>query len=346
MATSKLFNIKITGRDVVGFALSGGLLWLTWQQSCIAEEGMHIEKNTWLWILLAMVAFMLSIVLHSWRCWLVWKDRNGTKASLGNTATSLLLGNFFNAVLPGNVGEALRAWHFSRKTGVGVWKAAAGIIAEKFVDTQIYLTVLLPVIFWWHTSWREPIFLTLYFVAFLIGIANIIYLMTLWSLKFRRLIFSAIPTIVVRNRLYRTYSHLLMHLHFLYREKRLAPYVFVGYVLLCLNMLQYFAVLKAAGVEDKLHQPAIVFLIAVVMVIINVTPSAPGSIGLVHFGVFATLTLAAKILNAPQQGNVFAASGIYLHLSYFIPESIVGAWVVWRERNLIMNWNRPHLKSN
>jgi hypothetical protein len=68
------------------------------------------------------------------------------------------------------------------------------------------------------------------------------------------------------------------------------------------------------------------------MVIIGVVPSAPSNVGVVHYGIYATLIAAAAVLNvnvSEIMKHSFAVASIYLHLSYFLPEVFIGGIFTW-----------------
>lgn len=329
---------KISWRDIIGFAISAGLLWLTWQQSGLGKETIHFSTNAYIYLPAAMLAFLLSIAVHIFRAHQLWQGVG--QSSPQKIATSLIIGNFFNVLLPGNLGEGIRAWHYHRKAKVSLWQSAAGIITEKFVDAQLYMITLLLLLIVWNQALNTPIFFILTLVGLAIFIVDSALLLILKRPLFEKKLWQLIPIKKLRQSLFRTYKHLWMHLKKLLTEKRLFIFSIMGYAIFSLNLVQYWCVLKATGIMASYTSIQIIFLIAMVMVVINVTPSAPGSAGVVHYGIFATLTLAADILHLPQLGATFALAGIYLHLSYFIPESIMGAYMLWHERNLLTQWKQ------
>jgi uncharacterized protein (TIRG00374 family) len=335
-AQSRGRMLGIGWRDAAGFALSAGLLWLTWHRSGIAEEGLQVEGDAWFWLLCAMAVFLASLGVHVMRAHLLWKDNSSI--TYATVAKSLFIGNFFNVVLPGNLGEAVRAWHFHRRARVGFWESVAGILTEKFVDAQLYALALVLLFVLWFEAWAEPVFVVLFAVWFGIAAVNATLLLFRFRPAVEKMAWALVPGKVVRRSLFRAYRHLFAHVTYLRGKGCFWPFFLQGYVMLGLSALQYYFVLKAAGLHGPINGLDTVFLIAMVMVVINVTPSAPGSAGVVHYGIFATLTLAAELQGLPQQGAAFAMAGVHLHLSYFLPESFIGAWLVWSDRALLTDW--------
>lgn len=318
---------------MVGFALSAGLLWLTWHQSSITLADWRFTATTAIHLAGAVLVFLAGLGVHVYRAHLLWKSYQ--PLSVGTVAGSLLIGNFFNVVLPGNLGEVVRAWHFHRKVKVSFWKSAAGIITEKFVDAQLFLAALLLLFVLWRQAWHEAVLQALFVVWAGIWVANGVLWLMLKNPAAEKKLWAIVPGKVLRKSLFRTFRYLIQHVVQLKKNGRLTGFSLIGYLLLACNMLQYYFVLKAAGITYPMNTAGTLFLLAMVMVVINVTPSAPGSAGVVHYGIFATLMLAARWLHLPQQPAAFALAGVYLHLSYFLPESLMGAYMVWRERKVL-----------
>jgi hypothetical protein len=115
------------------------------------------------------------------------------------------------------------------------------------------------------------------------------------------------------------------------------------YFLLCavfffLNILQFLLLMKVAGVAEPVAGLYSSFLIAMSIMIIAIIPSAPSNIGVMHYGIYATLILAANQYGLSSDGpslKSYALFAIYLHLSYVIPEVVLGIIFVVKERRLM-----------
>ncbi len=328
--------LKIKWRDISGFIISGGLFWLTWHQSGIKLNQNSFSATTVGLLSLAIVAFLFTLVVHIFKASLLW--RKNTLAKPSAIATSLFIGNFFNVVLPGNLGEAIRAWHFQLKCRVSIWQSTAGIIAEKFVDANLFATMIALFFLLRPTTWLHPVFLGLIMLFFGIIFADIVLYILVKKPRSAKRIWRMTPSIWLRKQLYKTFRCFVHHFENLQKNGHLWTFSTLGYLMFLLNMVQYYLVFRAAGVSADLNTPFTLFLVSLVMVVINVTPSAPGSAGVVHYGIFATLMLTADLSHLPQQPIEFAMAGVLLHLSYFIPESCIGAYYIWRERNTLATW--------
>ena len=103
-------------------------------------------------------------------------------------------------------------------------------------------------------------------------------------------------------------------------------------------MVHYYWVLRASGTAAELNNFSTLYLISLVMIVVSILPSAPSSAGVVHYGIYASLLLAASMNQlslTPALKQNFALVSIYLHLSYFIPEIILGVFYLWKERKLL-----------
>lgn len=332
--------LKIKWRDIAGFSISAGLLWLTWYQSGIKLSQISFSATTVGLLSYAMLAFLFTLVVHIFKASLLWKKN--ALATPSAIATSLFIGNFFNVVLPGNLGEAIRAWHFHLKCRVSIWQSTAGIIAEKFVDANLFATMIALFFLIRPSNWLQPVFLGLIILFFGVIFVDIILFILVKRLKSAKKIWQLIPSKWLRKQLYRTFRCFVHHFENLQKNGHLWTFSSLGYLMFFLNMVQYYLVLRAAGVSTALNTPLTLFLVSLVMVVINVTPSAPGSAGVVHYGIFATLMLTAELSHLPQQPIEFAMAGVLLHLSYFIPESCIGVYYIWRERDTLATWRKNH----
>jgi uncharacterized protein (TIRG00374 family) len=332
--------LKIKWRDIVGFIISGGLLWLTWYQSGIKLSQISFSATTVGLLSYAMLAFLFTLVVHIFKASLLWKSNALARPSA--IATSLFIGNFFNVVLPGNLGEAIRAWHFHLKCRVSIWQSTAGIIAEKFVDANLFITAIILFFSIWPNSLQQPKFLWLIMLLLGVIFVDIILYILIKKPRAAKIIWRLTPSKWLRKQLYKTFRCFVHHFENLQKNGHLWTFSSLGYLMFLLNMVQYYLVFRAAGVSTALNTPLTLFLVSLVMVVINVTPSAPGSAGVVHYGIFATLMLTAELSHLQQQPIEFAMAGMLLHLSYFIPESCIGAYYIWRERDTLATWKKNH----
>ena len=90
--------------------------------------------KTLLYFGLSCLSFLLMTLIHAYRTQIIFIDENTTWKST-KALKSLILGNFYNCLLPGNLGEGIRAYHFSKENRISFNKT----LAVFFVDFLTFL---------------------------------------------------------------------------------------------------------------------------------------------------------------------------------------------------------------
>lgn len=278
-----------------------------------------------------MLVFLLSVWLQAQRIKISWQVYFQTKKP--DTLNGIMIGNFYNALLPGNLGELIRARHFSKKNQTTYLKALASQVVEKYIDAfnfVIYVALLLSC---GINSW------SLVFAGIIVLAISLLYVVIIFNRKVEHFLLSKALRFLIAGRwilkLHITVKTFLR----LLSAKQLFNYLLLGYFMFLLNVLQYFLVMQVVNLPDELNSMLFAFLVAVSMIIVLIIPSAPGNVGVVHLGVYSTLLWAATRLGLDINDSLkqsLAAYTIYLHLSYFIPEIVVGFFVLLKERKWII----------
>ena len=324
-------------RSIIGFGISALLFFFTIQKSGLRVSDIKLNSSQALYFTSAIFVFIFSLWLYSLRAGLIWKGQTNGDKSI-QTYRSLLLGNFYNCILPGNLGEGVRAWHFSRKNNKSFSSSLAGIVTEKWLDAQVF-AVLIGIYFLFSNPTFNFITYSLFYTAAAIVLMSALHFFMLRNKKLERLLWSWVLRLKVVGRfLYRLYLQTNNHLIRMKKVNANWGFVFYFILIFSLNVIQFYLLEKAAGIEFPVAGFHSAYLVSLSMMIIAFIPSAPGSIGVLHFGVYSVLYYSATefgvLINslATQQ---FALFSIYAHLSFLIPESILGGFVLFIERREI-----------
>jgi uncharacterized membrane protein YbhN (UPF0104 family) len=124
----------------------------------------------------------------------------------------------------------------------------------------------------------------------------------------------------------------------LIKRKLIVKYLMYCSVVYVLNALQFLVLLKCAGVTGPVVSIYSVCLISLSMMIIAIIPSAPGNIGVLHYGIYSVLLFAAAQYGVHPEASdllAYARFAVYVHLSYLIPEVIVGGICLIKERKVV-----------
>ena len=281
---------------------------------------------------------MLAIYIQSLRAKIVWRQNGSRKAPI-DTYNGLIIGNFYNCILPGNLGEGVRAHHFAQKHRVGFARSLAAIFTEKWIDAQMFV-LLSVLLFTWHPFTGHYVFYAIGGTCGAVLVLTVLYRsmrthraaekklwkMLLWALgKAGRF-------------LYRLYRHTTLHIAHIKQRGMMPQYILLGLVVLVFNITQFWLLLQAADVRFPVGGAYTAYLTAVGMMIIAFIPSAPSNIGVLHYGVYSLLLVSAAQQGISPQGDDlqrYALFAVYVHLSYFVPEVLLGVLFLIRERRVV-----------
>lgn len=329
----KGFNLQ----SVIGFAISGALLWLLFKNSGLQWQQIQLHGVQWCYFGGAVAVFVFSLTLYALRAQLIWQS---PARSLGSIYAyeSLVLGNFYNCLLPGNLGEGMRAWHFSRKNKVPFSRALAGILTEKWLDAQVF-AVLTVILFCLKPFPSHYVSYALGFTALAVAGLTVLHMLFLYSRATEKFVWRVVMLAGKPGKyLFKLYTHTNAHLKTMRLQGNLWRFVVFFVLIFFFNALQFYLLLKASGIQPPVAGTYTAYLIALSMMIIAFIPSAPGNVGVLHYGVYTVLILAAGqygLTPAPLDLQHFALFGIYAHLSFLLPETLMGIVVLIKERKVI-----------
>lgn len=324
-------------RTAIGFVISAFFLWLTFRDINFSSFKIIPHRQSLVFLFAAMLVLLLSVWLQSLRMKLFWLAPNRKWKTI-NTLESLLIGNFYNSIIPGNLGEGVKAWHFSRKNNLSFMRSIAALLTEKWLDAHLFLLFGL-VLFCFQPFQSHFIHYSIITVmATVISLSLLYFVMQkfrwakkkIWSIAFLYKK-AGVP-------LFKTYLHVCFFLKFLWQKKTLLLFLLIGHGVFALNVLQYYLLFKAAAITLPIGSWATAYLVSISMVVIIAIPSAPGNIGVLHYGVYSSLILAAHSYGIVPDAallQTFALYTVYLYLSCFIPEVLLGLIVVIKERKML-----------
>lgn len=333
---------KFSLRSIPGFAISAVLLWLAIHQSGLELRSIRMSVTEATYFAGSIFAFVLATWFQSMRAKIVWLKR-GSDWQEPATFSSLSIGNFYNCVLPGNLGDAVRAWHFSRRQRIPFASAVASIITEKWLDAQMFV-IIACILFAISPFTGDYIFLAIYYTALAAVLLGTLYLLMLRYVLLEKFLWRIVCTLRRPGRfLYRIYKYASWQMAGIRQNGFVTAYLFFCVGAFLLNVLQFFLLLKAAGISGPVASVYTAYLTAVSMMIIAFIPSAPSNVGVLHYGLYLVLILAAKIHGAATDHAVlqsYALFGIYTHLSFLVPEVVVGGICLLWDGQYLYGW-RP-----
>lgn len=322
---------------LLSFCISGVLLWLTIKSSGLVLQKLALSGTQLAYFAAAVFSFVLATWVQSVRAKLFWvSDRRRFKDI--HAYKSLVVGNFYICLLPGNLGEGMRAWHFSKKNKVPFSRSLAAVLAEKWIDAQAFVLLAL-ILFSMKAFYRHYISYAIAGTAIVVMVLSVIYTLMRRYRHLEKALWGVVLMLKKPGRfLYRLYWHTICHLSNVRKQGHIGGYVLLCLIIISLNLLQFYLLLKCAGITGDECSFYTAFLAATSMMIIAFVPSAPSNVGVLHYGIYSVLLMAAAQYNY-KPGSMdlqnYALYAVYLHLSLVMPEIVIGAVVLVLERKIM-----------
>ncbi|MCF8256212.1 MAG: flippase-like domain-containing protein [Flavobacteriales bacterium] len=327
---------KARWQDVIGLGISGLLFWLTFRNTSSEIWNLRLTPGQLCLLSVSMLSFVLTTAVQAYRMrWFIAND--GRPMSSSSAFSSLYIGGFYNALLPGNLGELVKGRHFAMKNRIHFSTAMACWVAEKFAD-GITMAVLATVLL---LSPLESTPLRWVILIPVVGAAVSIVFLTvaLASPGLLKQLFRLIPS--KRLAVFMLRSFLIFKGRLFGKDWKI-PAVFVSGALLMgvLNAVNFGLNLHVAGVPSELITPGNLTVFVLLVAVVMFVPSAPSSVGVIHFGIYSALVVMAEIEGfaiTQELKDTFVFTSVLFHLCYFIPETLLGAFFVIKERRVIFS---------
>jgi uncharacterized protein (TIRG00374 family) len=126
---------------VVAALIVGVFVWLAVRTIDLEQTWQALRESDAVWVVPSVILLALSVPLRALRWWAVFSP--GRRPPLGVTTNALLVGLFFNNVLPFRAGEAARLLYLARRTGVSRAETLATIAVERVFDVLALVLLLL-----------------------------------------------------------------------------------------------------------------------------------------------------------------------------------------------------------
>ena len=275
------------------------------------------ESNYW-WLAPALTALVLGVAVRALR----WRFlfRQETRPPFRAVASALLVGLFFNNVLPARAGEAARIVVLNQQQRTSRVEAVGTVVLERALDILCLLLLLFAIVPWVPAvSWLRPA--AVLAVVLAVGLALVAWVLALWGDRPLRAALRPLARLrfVGEGRAERAGANLAAGLAGLRNWRLLA----VGLVLttlswLCLGLSMWF-VLRAF---DLGLSPVAGLLVAIAVNIGMILPSSPAAVGVFE----ASVLVALSAYGVPKEQALSYA--LVAHLLNFAPFIVVGALVL------------------
>lgn len=154
---------------VGGFALSGVFAYIAVRGIDWGRFRTALSESNYWWLVPAFAVLMVGVALRAVRWRLLFPHE--LRPPLSATLRALLVGTFFNNVLPGRPGEAIRVVTLYQETGTSRPVALGTAVTERLYDVIVLLVIFFAAVPWLpHVTWlqRAGIFAAVVFAALIL----------------------------------------------------------------------------------------------------------------------------------------------------------------------------------
>ncbi len=315
---------------IIGIFISGACLWYAFRGVDLAAMISEIGQVGVAWVLSSVACSLLSLVVRAvrWRVLLAGIKVVGT----GSLLSATFIGFMVNNVLPGRLGEMVRAWVLARREQMSVSTVLASVILERLLDVIAALMILgLCLAMAPDLGGEAAKFLrrTGLVVMLLMAIGVSILLLVV---RFRERLLCAVERWSTRVRWRRMPRAIELLSRFLdgFCVLRSFPQAVsvaaLSFLVWGTAIASFYVLAKGFGLSLTLVQTTLVFVIVLLGIAL---PSAPGSIGTFHGFVVAGLVLVAGT-----ESTVAAGYATVLHGSHWLAITGVGIVCLAADRSL------------
>ncbi|MBI2421863.1 MAG: flippase-like domain-containing protein [Candidatus Hydrogenedentes bacterium] len=332
--------MKKHAQTLAGAAFGIALLIFLFKDTDWREVGHALRSVHWGWLVTSLLLVLVTFFTRVQRWSYIVRTAKPVSFRALFSATQIgFLGNF---VLPGRIGEIIRAVVLSHLAGLPFTRCFAFVALDRVTDLFGLIAVMGVALIFFRPEADIPLPPDILDVVIP---ADIIQVATLWTMVFVAIILAGLGLLYFfQDRFVGIMHYVLRPLgrkisdkieHFM-RTFALGLHVFrsvgdmaraVGYSLLtwAVGVLCYHAVLEAFGLAAHWYTSVLVMVFLAVAVSI---PGAPGFVGQFHLAVVA----AVLISDPGADTNVARAAALMAHLVNLVPVALVGVYCLYTEK--------------
>jgi glycosyltransferase 2 family protein len=316
---------------IAGFIISILLLYLSLKDIKFQEIIEILKKADLKLIFIPILFIFFSASLSAFK----WSKISGNNVRFRDTFVALIIGLFVNNVLPARIGEIVKGYVLSKKTGVSFTFGLSTVLIDRFFDLAGLLLIVL--IFFPKQSLPPKVSQSLFILVILL-IACTVTFIIMSREKFTGTVVKMLDKI--KKPILLKFAHRLIEISENIRRIN-SPLNIIFYV--AISFLQwfvmstalYFAILTLNVSVKFIYVPFVCALLNMGLTI----PSSPGYVGVYQF----LLVYILSIFNIPKHEG-FAVS-ILFHASWYIPYNILGFIFLLKEHLRIKDMQELDTKN-
>jgi hypothetical protein len=319
-------RISRNWKAVAGIALSLIFIYLAFRRVDLRQMGQALAAANYWYLLPVLAVTALGLVLRSWRWHYLLRPMR--QVGVGVLFTSLCIGYMANTFLPAHLGEIVRAWHASKKSGTAASSVFATIVVERLIDVvSLLLLTGLALLLFPFPGWVRQSGTVM--LALVLALSVLLLLMKRQQQRTMalcgRLLSFLPPASAARIR-----EWLDQFLNGVVALQRPAHYLATGILSLAIwacYALTFQLLFYAFAFVGRYRLPWTAALVAMVVTTISVVvPSSPGYVGTFHF----LCQLSLGLFSVPRGPALSYA--FVLHAVSIFPVFFLGLFFLARDR--------------
>jgi uncharacterized protein (TIRG00374 family) len=137
---------------LAGLVVSGLFTYLSVRGVHLDEVGQALRQSNYWWLVPAVIAFAGANVLRAYRWQFLFAAE--TRPPYRPVLGAMLVGQFFNNVLPARAGEAARVVYLNQAAGTSRAESVGTVVSERAYDVLSVLAILFLMLPWLpHVTW-------------------------------------------------------------------------------------------------------------------------------------------------------------------------------------------------
>ncbi len=310
--------------NIAGYLISFLFLYLTFKDVYFTEVASYFEITGLVYIAGGCLLIVLFFIIRA------YYQINNLKFIVKNLSffdslASLGISQLYNVILPARMGEIIRLYFISRKHNSKKTSLLAYILIEKLLDMVVILALFLAITYFLIEINYDLYVLPMYLMGGVIFVTFLIAIYLIFHKRFLQLFIKISPKNICL-----IVSNINNDLRAGFKVFKSKDQILKGIILLLFSWVCIFAsyVLVTYPYIILLDLPVYSAIVFMVFSALSFSiPSAPGGIGVVHYGLYLSVSLLGgdTALNQPE---VVAAFVISTHFFVLLFDILIGAIII------------------
>jgi hypothetical protein len=318
-------------RLILGTVISAIFIYLAFSKIDFIQMWQALKQANYLWLFPAVGFMFISLWIRAVR-WRYFMEPMKPDISFHNLFSAMMIGYYGNNVFPLRAGEVLRAYAIGKSEGVSRMASFATIFVERLIDIfALLLLIGFSVLFHDYPSWiKQGSVWILIGTAVATSFMVALMLRTQQTLRLTSRLTRPFPA-RIQQFINKLLGSFLDGFAIFKKSEHFWTIIWQSLSLWLLYAAVIYAVLEAFSLNAQLPIGAS-FVILVITSISIMIPAAPAYVGTFHLACQQALLLFNNPNNPMISSSEALSFAVILHVTNFIPVTIVGFLYFYHEQ--------------